>query len=128
MLPNVLSFDIDANPGMSLTLNTKKVSQSGYKLENRALSYRHDISTQTITPEAYEKLILDAVKGDATNFVHWEEVYYSWRFIDSVRTAWDNEEVNPDELTNYNCNTMGPKISDELLAKDGNYWFFDPTK
>ena len=67
LLPNVLSFDIDANPGMSLTLNTKKVSQSGYKLENRALSYRHDISTQTITPEAYEKLILDAVKGDATS-------------------------------------------------------------
>ena len=128
LLPNVLSFDIDANPGMSLTLNTKKVSQSGYKLENRALSYRHDISTQAITPEAYEKLILDAVKGDATNFVHWEEVYYSWRFIDSVRTAWDNEDVTPDELTNYNCNTMGPKISDELLAKDGNYWFFDPTK
>src|SRR5699024_12472998 len=61
LLPNVLSFDIDANPGMRLTRNTKKVSQSGYNLENRVLSYRHDISNQAITPEAEQQQILDTL-------------------------------------------------------------------
>lgn len=126
LMPNVLSFNVDANPGMELTLNTKKVSQGGYSLESRTLKYTHDDATQAITPEAYEKLILDTIKGDTTNFVHAQEVFYSWKFVDAIRKAWDEQTITPEELTNYISNSMGPKASDDLLLRDGNKWIFNP--
>src|SRR5699024_2945724 len=85
LLPIVLSFDIDAIPGMSLTLNTNKLYKTGYKSENIELKFHHVIYIQEIIPEAYQNLIVDAVKGDSINFVLWEEFYYSWGFIVDVR-------------------------------------------
>ena len=74
-----------------------------------------------VVPEAYEKLLLDALLGDATNFAHWEEVAYAWKFVDSIREAWD---AGNGALAEYECGSMGPKESKDLLAHDGNYWVF----
>ncbi|WP_178197599.1 glucose-6-phosphate dehydrogenase [Ligilactobacillus sp. Marseille-Q7487] len=126
ILPNVLTFNVDPIPAMSLRLNSKAVSQEGYGIEDNTLTYTHDNALRAQTPEAYEKLLLDALKGDATNFTHWQEVYYSWRFVDAIRQAWDQEKIDVETFPNYECGSMGPKAAFDLLAKDGNHWEFDP--
>ena len=66
------------------------------------------------SPEAYEKLLLDALNGDGTNFSHWEEVAQSWHIVDVIRKAWD--QTQPD-FPNYKAGSMGPKAAFELLEK-----------
>ncbi len=72
------------------------------------------------TPEGYEKLLYDCMRGDATNFTHWDEVAYSWNFVDKISAAWQEKEAN---FPNYPSGSMGPKAADELLEKDGNSWW-----
>ena len=43
------------------------------------------------TPEAYEKLIYDSMRGDSTNFTHWDEVALSWSFVDTISEAWERK-------------------------------------
>ena len=72
------------------------------------------------TPEAYEKLLYDCLRGDATNFTHWDEVALSWQFVDEISAVWENE---PAVFPNYPAGSMGPKEADLLLEKDGFSWW-----
>ncbi|MDE1455161.1 glucose-6-phosphate dehydrogenase, partial [Bacillus paralicheniformis] len=84
------------------------------------LDYCHNCGDGINTPEAYEKLILDCLHGDATNFAHWDEVALSWSFVDAISQNWEeNKTLSP----NYEAGSMGPKASDDLLAKDGFHWW-----
>lgn len=67
------------------------------------------------TPEAYEKLLYDCIRGDATNFTHWDEVALSWSFTDKISEVWENTKEA--SFPNYQAGTMGPKAADELLEK-----------
>jgi glucose-6-phosphate 1-dehydrogenase len=73
----------------------------------------------TISPEAYERLLSDVMKDDATLFARWDEVEYSWKFIDQIVSAW--KDVKP-IFPNYEDKTWGPKAADYLLAKDNHHW------
>ena len=72
-------------------------------------------------PEAYEKLFLDSLNGDPTNFAHWEEVAASWKYVDPIRRVWDEESV---ELPMYPSRSMGPLPGIELLKQDGREWIW----
>lgn len=122
--PNVLTIYIQPTEGFSLSLNGKEVGNN-FDLFPVKLDYRNSAEIIENTPEAYEKLILDAFNGDGTNFTHWDEVAQSWRIVDVIRHAWDNQ--TPD-FPNYAAGTMGPKIADELLAKDGFNWIWTPDE
>lgn len=125
LTPDMLTIKVDPQEGLVLRINTKEV-KTGFHTETVNLSHLNDVETTRATPEAYEKLILDALVGDATNFTHWDEVRYSWRFVDAIRRAWDEEKVS--ELPTYKAGSMGPKCAEELLEQDGNHWEFDPVK
>ena len=71
-----------------------------------------------------EKLLLDALKGDATNFTHWDEVAQSWRIVDIIRQAWDSQAKV--DFPNYASGTMGPDAAFELLERDGFQWVWQP--
>ncbi|AZP05250.1 glucose-6-phosphate dehydrogenase [Jeotgalibaca ciconiae] len=116
--PNILTIHISPLEGFSLRLNTKKVGQ-GTEMKNIRMHQIMDEETLMNSPEAYERLLLDCLNGDPTNFTHWQEVEQSWRFIDQIRKIWDEE---PDQLYQYESGTMGPKESYQLLEKDGNNW------
>lgn len=118
---NVLSIDVDPNEEITLYINDKDYD-TGFKMKQLPLAYRNQ---NRDCPEAYEKLLHDLLRGDATNFTHWEEVKYSWQFVDAIRSAWDMETPS---FPNYESGSMGPQAADELLARDGKQWFFDPTK
>lgn len=120
---DVLTINVDPEPGISIQLNTKKVGQN-FDTESIDIGYSLSDEQKAEMPEAYERLILNALRGETMNFARWDELSYSWKFLDSIRKAWDDEDLSVDAFPNYACKTMGPKASDELLEKDGNHWEF----
>ncbi|WAA10483.1 glucose-6-phosphate dehydrogenase [Fervidibacillus albus] len=119
--PNLLVINVQPEEGITLHLNVKKTGQI---METTPIKL--NFSTNSIdgmnTPEAYEKLLYDCLRGDATNFTHWDEVALSWKFIDTISTVWEQEKG---DFPNYQAGSTGPKCSDELLAKDGFCWWSD---
>ena len=119
---NILTIYIQPTEGFSLTLNGKEIGQ-GFTTTPVKLDYRQSAEMVENSPEAYEKLIFDALNGDSTNFSHWDEVAQSWRIVDIIRHAWDNQ--TPD-FPNYQAGTMGPQAAFDLLAKDQHTWAWTP--
>lgn len=117
--PNLLVIHIQPEEGVTLHLNVKKTGQ-GMETTPVKLSFSNKSFDGMNTPEAYEKLLFDCIRGDATNFTHWDEVALSWKFVDTISEVWSKEKGN---FPNYASGTMGPKEADELLAKDGFHWW-----
>ena len=117
--PNLLYINIHPDEGITLYLNAKKAGV-GSQAEPVKLSYNSAGIDGLNTPEAYEKLLLDCMMGDATNFTHWDEVALSWRYIDRILSVWENKK--PD-FPNYASGSMGPEAADQLLEKDGFHWW-----
>lgn len=116
---NTLVINVQPDEGIFLYLNAKKPGGGMESMPIR-LDYSHTPKDGSPLPEAYEKLILDSLRGDATYFSHWDEVSASWNLIDHVVEQWDKE--TPD-FPNYASGSTGPKAADELLARDGFKWF-----
>ena len=72
------------------------------------------------TPEAYERLLLDAMRGEATLFTRRDEVEEQWAYMDHVFDAWAREGNTPPPL--YAAGSWGPEQADDLLARDGRRW------
>lgn len=119
ILPNVLTFHIQPSQGISLNLNIKKLGFSN-EIERSPLINIIDPIQEKQIPEAYENLILECLQGDTTNFAHREEVELSWRYVDFIRNAWDNDNTSP--IPQYAAGSQGPIESHELIEKDGFYW------
>lgn len=119
---NVLTIYMGPEEGFTLTLNEKKIGP-GMHTAPVSLDNLRDEETIRQSPEAYEKLILDALNGDETHFAHWEEVAASWKFVDRIRQAWDESSLN---LVFYESGSSGPKEADELLTKNNHSWVWSP--
>ncbi|MBO1277968.1 glucose-6-phosphate dehydrogenase [Staphylococcus haemolyticus] len=118
---NLLVINIQPNEGISLHLNAKKNIQ-GIDTEPVQLSYAMSAQDKMNTVDAYENLLFDCLKGDATNFTHWEELKSTWKFVDVIQDEWTMNEPN---FPNYESGTNGPLESDLLLSRDGNHWWDD---
>ena len=70
-------------------------------------------------PDAYERLILDAIKGDASLFTRSDGLENAWKFMDPIIETWEQDGV---PLSLYQQGTWGPKAADDLLAEDGRKW------
>ncbi len=120
LLPNLLVIHIQPDEGITLHLNAKKSGQN-FETTPVKLNFSQKSIDGINTPEAYEKLIHDCLRGDATNFTHWDEVRLSWRFVDQISEYWNqNKSI---DFPNYEAGSMGPKASDELLEKDEFFWW-----
>ncbi|MET3195099.1 glucose-6-phosphate 1-dehydrogenase [Bacillus sp. OAE603] len=119
MTPNLLIIHIQPDEGITLQLNAKRSDAESYTKPIQ-LTFNNNCVDCINTPEAYERLIYDCMLGDGTNFTHWDEVKYSWSFVDVISQAWTN---NLAPLTTYESGSMGPKESDSLLATDGHNWW-----
>ena len=116
---NRISIHITPKEGFCFVINSKAVGNS-YGLQTSHLEKIFDKNFGLNSPEAYERLILDCMEGDMTNFTHWEEVAASWKFVDRIRQAWDNETSI--QFPNYPAGSSGPQESFDLLAQDGRCW------
>ena len=114
---NVLRFNIEPNEGITLSVLAKKV---GLISEFESMPMAFTYQKQTELPQAYERLLLDAMKGDQTLFTRTDEVEASWKFISKISKGWQLQGV-PD-FPNYPAGSWGPEGATQLIEKDGREW------
>jgi glucose-6-phosphate 1-dehydrogenase len=117
--PNLLVFRVNPLEGIYIKVNVKQPGAE-WMIQPVALDFCNSCQIGWNTPEAYERLISDAMRGDSTYFTRWDEVAVAWKFIDRIQDAWGQSNG---DLVSYAAGTMGPTASDALLAKDGFKWW-----
>jgi glucose-6-phosphate 1-dehydrogenase len=117
--PNVLAMRIQPDEGIALRFTTKEPGQTTV-LRDVAMDFRYGAAFGSNTPEAYERLLLDAMRGEATLFTRRDEVEEQWAFIDPIIEAWRTAANAPPPF--YPAGTWGPDQADDLLARDGRRW------
>ena len=118
--PNVLVIRIQPDEGMSLRIQAKRPGAS-VNIEPVKMDFHYGTSFGKASPEAYERLLLDAMSGDATLFARRDEVEHAWEFVDRIEHAW-HDNPSPPQLCEYPSGSWGPGEADELLARDGRAW------
>ncbi len=118
--PNVLVIRIQPDEGISLRIQAKRPG-AALRVEPVKMDFHYGTSFGKASPEAYERLLLDAMSGDATLFARRDEVEGAWRFIDRIEEAWHKNETPP-PLCEYEAGSWGPTEADDLLARDGRAW------
>lgn len=109
---NVLVFRIQPNEGVLLKFGLK-VPGSGFKVQTVNMDFLYNDLTDKYVPEAYERLLLDCMKGDATLYARGDSVEAAWKFIDPILEAWKSDKSIP--LYGYPSGTWGPEQSDQLI-------------
>ena len=116
--PNVLIVHVQPDEGVSIAMGVK-VPGLGMTIRNVHMDFLYGGSFRTGMPEAYERLILDAMLGDATLFTRIDEVYEQWSLVDAIVASWPRDRP---AFPNYPAGTWGPPSADELLHRDGRSW------
>ncbi len=115
--PNVLILRIQPDEGIAIRF-AAKVPGEAMQLREVTFDFRYGASFGEQPPEAYERLLLDCMLGDATLFTREDEVEASWKLMDPILQGWrDHPHVAP-----YEAGGWGPDEADELLARDGRVW------
>ena len=119
--PNRIVIRIQPDESIVLQFQAKRPGPS-MLLQPVAMRFDYDEAFET-PPDAYETLLLDAIRGDATLFMRADQVEAAWDVVDPVMEAWAASP--PAEFPNYAAGSWGPAAADRLLARDGRAWF-DP--
>lgn len=118
--PNVLVIRIQPDEGISLRMQSKRPGAQ-LCIESVKMDFQYGTSFGKQSPEAYERLLLDAMAGDATLFARRDEVDQAWIFVDCIEDAW-HKNPNPPPMALYPAGSWGPTEADDLLATDGRAW------
>jgi glucose-6-phosphate 1-dehydrogenase len=118
--PNELSFCLQPDEGFHLGFQTKSPG-AGMRTKSVDMTY-HFATTfgERALPQAYERLLLDALMGDASLFARADEIEQSWRIVDAIARGWESSDGPP--LSFYEPGTWGPARSDQMLAASGRAW------
>ncbi len=111
--PNRLVLTIHPDEGVSLSLGAK-VPGAGMRIRPVNMEFRYGTTFLSESPEAYERLILDALRGDATLFTRDDEVEASWDVCDPILEAWSASDGS---LPSYPAGGGGPEEADALLGE-----------
>jgi glucose-6-phosphate 1-dehydrogenase len=117
--PNALTLRLQPNEGIYLRFNGK-VPGTSLGVRPVRMHFSYDAEFGAYTPEAYERLLLEAIAGDATLFIRRDEVETAWQIVDSIRKGWDGKSLTNREF--YAAGTWGPIAAEELLAQSGHVW------
>jgi glucose-6-phosphate 1-dehydrogenase len=122
IVPNILSLCIQPDEGIHLRFEAK---EPGAGMRTRSVDmefhYAEDFGT-TALPDAYERLLLDAMQGDASLFARADEIEMAWGLIDPVLASWERPGAPP--LAHYDPGSWGPLEGNEFLAADGRVWHY----
>lgn len=117
---NVLSMSIQPDEGIHFKFQAKVPDTiSDMRAVDMNFYYAEDFPGLSI-PEAYERLLLDAISGDASLFARNDGIEAAWRFIDPVIEGWESDAAPP--LSIYEPGSRGPSEAAEFLARDGRVW------
>jgi glucose-6-phosphate 1-dehydrogenase len=115
--PNQLILTMQPNEGVSLSLGAK-IPGTRMRIRPVYMEFLYGTSFLSQSPEAYERLIMDAMRGDATLFTRNDEVEAQWRICDPIVQIW---ESTPGPLPQYEAGSQGPADAHQLLI-NGNEW------
>ena len=118
-MANRLTIVVQPNEGIKLTFQTKVPSIEGNALQSRELFFDYKGAFGAL-PEAYERLLLDALQGDASLFMRGDEIERSWEILDPIIRA--TEAPDAPKPQTYAVGSDGPACADEMLSRDGRAW------
>jgi glucose-6-phosphate 1-dehydrogenase len=116
--PNVLIVHVQPDEGVSLEI-AAKVPGQGMALRTVNMDFLYGGAFRTAIPEAYERLVLDCMLGDATLFTRADEVDEQWAIVDAIVAGWSRERP---AFPNYAAGSWGPPSADELIRRDSRAW------
>ncbi len=120
MTPNLLVLSIQPDEGVHIRFEAKAPDTIA-ETRSVEMDFNYDESFgPTPIPEAYERLLLDAIQGDASLFTRADEVETAWSLIDPILRTWDSLQTPP--LAGYAAGTWGPIEAESLLARDRRKW------
>jgi glucose-6-phosphate 1-dehydrogenase len=116
---NVLSIQVQPKEGMSLRISSKQPGPR-FRVRSVEMDFTYDSSFGVSSPEAYERLLLDVMKGDPTLFTRDDEIEQSWELLAPIFEVWGGR--NPPPLCTYEAGSWGPAAADDLLKVGGHSW------
>jgi len=116
--PNTLIFRIQPKEAISLMVSTKRPGMQ-YQIQPVTMDFAYQSAFQNCLPEAYERLLLEALRGDSTLFTRDDELENAWRFVTPVLEHWEQPEFLPEP---YAAGSWGPEAAEDLLGKTGRHW------
>jgi len=116
--PNALVMRIQPDEGITLRFGAK-VPGGSFQVRDVLMDFSYGASFLQDTPEAYERLILDAMVGDPTLFIRTDEVEQAWRVCDPILQAWQDPSY---PVCSYEAGSWGPPEADHLMERDGRKW------
>jgi glucose-6-phosphate 1-dehydrogenase len=116
--PNALVMRIQPDEGVALRFGAKVPGQA-FKVRDVLMDMSYGASFIEEPPDAYERLLLDAMVGDPTLFIRSDEVDQAWQIVQPILTAWEHRQV---PLAGYAAGTWGPRQADQLIERDGRQW------
>ena len=115
---NLLQIGIQPREGIHLKLNTKKPTVID-EMDVAEMEYCQSCQYNFNTPDSYEKLLLDVMRGDSTRFTRWDELQLSWQLTDEIAEYCRENQV----LELYDDNSCGPQAAVKMLRSDGRRWW-----
>lgn len=116
---NVVTLRIQPNEGITVSFGAKR---PGFEMHTSTVQmdfcYQREFGIES--PAAYEMLLLDVMRGDATLFIRADEAEAQWRLITPIEEAWSQQPAP--EFPNYAAGSDGPAAADDLLARNGHRW------
>jgi glucose-6-phosphate 1-dehydrogenase len=120
--PNRLIIRLQPDDGIQLALMAKDPGPGGMRLRMAPLDIRFADAFKVRYPDAYERLLMDVVRGNATLFMRRDEVEAAWRWIEPILEAWDQSDDAP---KSYIPGSWGPTAAIALIERDGRTWSED---
>lgn len=117
--PNVLVLEIQPNEGINLKFKVK-VPGPTVQLRPVNMVFQYGSAFNRQSPDAYERLLLDAMLGDNTLFTRRDEVEFAWKTVTQILEGWAQQRVR--HLPTYEAGTWGPEEADALIAEHGAVW------
>lgn len=116
---NCLIIRIQPDEGLIMNFGMK-IPGEGFRVKNVGMDFHYSDLTDAHVPAAYERLLLDCMKGDATLYAHGDSVEYSWAFVEPILDAWENDPTV--KVHGYPAGTWGPKVADDLIEPAELNW------
>ncbi len=118
LAPNLLVLRVSPQEGLFVRLNTKKPGTEDF-IAPVAMDFCQKCEAEANSPEAYERLLFDVMRGDSTLFTRWDEVALAWNFVDPMARAW--AERAP-AFPNYAAGSWGPEEQARLFEAGAGWW------
>jgi len=119
--PNLLVLRIQPEEGITLRFGAKVPGQS-FRIRSVNMDFLYGSAFLVESPEAYERLLLDCLLGDATLFARSDEVEEAWRICTAILDGWRAHPPDAANCPNYEAGTWGPQEAHDFIARDGRAW------